>query len=264
MTNALAIVTADLDFDTTIDSTARLCDEALLMMQQYESHIYQASIVLGAKLQEVKARLPHGAFLPWLETANWEGRTAQRLMMIAKELGPISDTVSHIPRNMLYTIAKLPADQRNNVLTLITDPEHPPLNEIKNRVKEITETETLARRDRKAALEIKRAGAPTDRALKMRANAKAKEFTEQEAREKRKNNLADTLTIVLNLLPDYQRTSILTASHNLAGYYIGEAFTKALGVMTQPATVEPDDSDDSVWKGVSLLDSIMIPTFPRS
>jgi hypothetical protein len=249
MTNALATVNTDIDIDSTTD-IARLCDEALAMMQQFDRALYQASIEMGLKLLEVKARLPHGAFLPWLEAANWESRTANRLMTVAKELGPKSDTLTHIPRTMLYTIARLPADRRDDVLILITDPAHPPLNEIKTRVKEITDAVAVASRDRMAERDQKRAS-PSQLALTRRANAAAKVKDELEARTKRKERLASKLAEMLNLLPDHMKNEIAMASHDMTTSEIKSAYGDAFDLMNQPATVEPmpipkqlDDSDE--------------------
>tara|TARA_R100000935_G_C2841561_1_gene171393 strand:- start:240 stop:1028 length:789 start_codon:yes stop_codon:yes gene_type:complete len=249
MTNALAIVTTDTDhyIAEDSDSTTRLCNEALLMMQQFDRAVHQASIVLGQKLIEVKARLPHGAFRPWLEAANWESRTANRLMTVAKELGTKSDTLSHIPRTLLYTIAKLPADMREDVLTLIIDPEHPPLTAIKTRIDRLHEAKGWAKFHK---MQDGVAG-PSELAQKRHANKVAKAQQERKVREDKIETLALTFAEILNSLSNDQRAAIDRASQGLDRYEQATGFRDALDLMDQPATVEPmptpkqlDDSDD--------------------
>lgn len=66
----------------------------------------QDIVDIGLKLIEVKEKLPHGAFLPWLGAEfDWSIRTAQRFIAVAESFGDKCDTVSHFESKALYLLA---------------------------------------------------------------------------------------------------------------------------------------------------------------
>lgn len=63
-------------------------------------------IEIGRRLTEVKERLPHGAFGPWLEAEfKWTDRTARKYMQVAEAFKTESDSVLNIAPTVLYQLA---------------------------------------------------------------------------------------------------------------------------------------------------------------
>ena len=68
--------------------------------------IQRAAVVdIGRKLIAVKDMLPHGSFLPWVESFGMERRGALRAMQVADVFGTKWDTVSHLPISVVYKLA---------------------------------------------------------------------------------------------------------------------------------------------------------------
>ena len=87
----------------TVDISARLAEHHRLASDQYltAKELYEAAVeharLAGVLLLEVKAKLEHGQFLPWLEQhVLFTARTAQRYMAIAAPT-PKNDRLSHTP-----------------------------------------------------------------------------------------------------------------------------------------------------------------------
>lgn len=72
-------------------------------------HKQQTALILqvGQELIEVKRRLPHGRFIPWVEAEFGRGavRTIQRYMGVAEVFGDKSDMVSFLPPATIYKLA---------------------------------------------------------------------------------------------------------------------------------------------------------------
>lgn len=64
-----------------------------------------AVVDIGRELLAVKAVLPKGQFLPWVESFGLERRTAVNYMHVAAEFGSVWETVSHLPAGVLYLLA---------------------------------------------------------------------------------------------------------------------------------------------------------------
>ena len=73
---------------------------------------------IGKDLVAVKASLPHGSFLPWIEAEfGMSNITAQRFMQVAEVYGGKSINVMHLPITALYELAapKTPIEVREEV-----------------------------------------------------------------------------------------------------------------------------------------------------
>jgi len=80
-----------------------------------------ALVDIGRELIAVKAALPHGAFLAWVESSfGWSQRTAVNMMQVATEFGSKWETVSHLPKAVIYKLAapSTPPTVREAVLHL--------------------------------------------------------------------------------------------------------------------------------------------------
>jgi len=80
-----------------------------------------ALVDIGRELITVKAALPHGAFLAWVESSfGWSQRTAVNMMQVATEFGSKWETVSHLPTAVIYKLAapSTPPTVREAVLHL--------------------------------------------------------------------------------------------------------------------------------------------------
>ncbi|WP_052817797.1 DUF3102 domain-containing protein [Agrobacterium sp. SUL3] len=63
-------------------------------------------IAIGLDLIEVKGRLPHGSFLPWISSEfGMTDRTAARFMQVAASYGSKFDIVSNLTPTVLYELA---------------------------------------------------------------------------------------------------------------------------------------------------------------
>ncbi len=80
-----------------------------------------AVVDIGRKLIAVKDMLPHGSFLPWVESFGMERRAALRAMQVADVFGTKWDTVSHLPISVVYKLAapSTPDEVRDLVLQKI-------------------------------------------------------------------------------------------------------------------------------------------------
>lgn len=66
----------------------------------------QAVVAIGQNLLAVKARLPHGAFLPWLQQEfGMTRRTAVHFMHVATRFAGKWEMISHLPLAVLYELA---------------------------------------------------------------------------------------------------------------------------------------------------------------
>lgn len=66
----------------------------------------QDIIDIGSMLIEVKERLPHGMFGPWLDAEfRWGNNTAQRMMNVARRFKNVTVTDLNLPPKVLYLLA---------------------------------------------------------------------------------------------------------------------------------------------------------------
>lgn len=93
---------------------------------------------IGRRLNHVKENdLTHGQFSDWVERQGIHIREAQRMMKIANEL-PNTTTWSHLGNRVLYLIATLPEEEKQEQIEKIEQGESPTvreLQEVKRRLK---------------------------------------------------------------------------------------------------------------------------------
>lgn len=93
---------------------------------------------IGRRLNHVKENdLAHGQFSDWVERQGIHIREAQRMMKIADEL-PNATTWSHLGNRVLYLIATLPEEEKQEQIEKIVQGESPTvreLQEVKRRLK---------------------------------------------------------------------------------------------------------------------------------
>lgn len=99
--------------------------EARVVVQQRTGEIKtlmrraaQDIVDIGLKLIEIKDRLPHGAFLPWLRAEfEWSDDTARRFMQVAERFGHKPQLVRFAP-SALYLLAAPPTPEEARVEAL--------------------------------------------------------------------------------------------------------------------------------------------------
>lgn len=103
MSRNQAIVPGEMSLDT--DTMAFLSQKA----GEIKSRMQRTALdvcAIGSALLEVKARLKHGQFLHWIESEfSMSFRTAQRFMAVADRFAGKSDSVAHLPVNVLYLLS---------------------------------------------------------------------------------------------------------------------------------------------------------------
>lgn len=117
-------------------------------------------IEIGRDLLAVKASLPHGSFLPWIEAEFGMGHsTADRFMQVAKVYGSKLPTLGNLPLSALYELAapKTPVEVREEVERLLAAGEivtKATVDALRRRA-DHTETEAAAHADRVKELEAR-------------------------------------------------------------------------------------------------------------
>lgn len=116
----------------TIFDYANLDPETRIVVQQKTGEIRglmrraaQDIVDIGLRLIEVKGRLPHGQFGPWLRAEfEWDERQGRRFVAVAQRFGK-SDNLSAIAPSALYLLAapSTPEEARNEALELARNGE---------------------------------------------------------------------------------------------------------------------------------------------
>lgn len=104
-----------LDLDTRSFVQTKTAEIRILVKQTA-----QGIIEIGQRLIEVKERLGHGNFLPWLQGEfNWSLQSAKRFMNVAETFGQNQQIVDFYP-SALYLLAapSVPEEVRQEALTL--------------------------------------------------------------------------------------------------------------------------------------------------
>jgi len=84
-------------------------DETHLLLKRTAENI----LAIGLILQAVKERLPHGQFLPWLQTEFAISRmTANHFMQVAEKFADKCTTLLHLPATILYELASPSTNER--------------------------------------------------------------------------------------------------------------------------------------------------------
>ncbi|WP_116654437.1 DUF3102 domain-containing protein [Pelagibacterium sediminicola] len=116
-------------------------------------------IAIGLDLIEVKSRLSHGAFLPWIEAEfGMTDRTAARFMQVAEVYGNKFDIMSNLTPTVLYELAapSTPEPVRQIVEAKAEANESVTVEEVKRLKREIADKEAEAKRAEQDAIRAKR------------------------------------------------------------------------------------------------------------
>lgn len=85
---------------------------------------------IGRRLNHVKENdLAHGQFLEWLKTMDIERTLAHRMMKVAKELPNVA-TLQHLGNRVLYLLATLPDESRQEQIEKIEQGDTPTVREL--------------------------------------------------------------------------------------------------------------------------------------
>lgn len=100
-----------------------IASEINLIKSQTRTIVIQSSIEIGQRLKEAKELVAHGQWGEWLKNAvDYSQRTANNLMKIADEMGPLklTDSNSQALANLTYTQAiallRLDSEERENFI----------------------------------------------------------------------------------------------------------------------------------------------------
>ena len=97
----------------TLDEGTRIfiqqkTDETHLLLKRTAENI----LAIGLILQEIKEHLPHGQFLPWLQTEFGMSRmTANHFMQVADKFAGKCTNLLHLPATILYELASPSTDE---------------------------------------------------------------------------------------------------------------------------------------------------------
>lgn len=109
-----------------------------LEIQHHKQIAGQSIWEIGRRLNHVKENnLAHGQFREWLEKVGINYREANRMMAVAKQL-PNVTTWSHLGNRVLYLLATLPEEEKQEQIEKIEQGESPTvreLQEVKRRLK---------------------------------------------------------------------------------------------------------------------------------
>ena len=120
---------------TVADDTKALADRIRSKLAEIGRH----SIEIGQDLLALKEKLPHGDFGKWIAAEfNMSPRTAQYLMSAARFVADKSETLSHLPLQVLYSLAapSTPAEVREKVVAQIENGSVPTEKAILHEIQE--------------------------------------------------------------------------------------------------------------------------------
>lgn len=204
MTNTPANITTKVTgkVPTLTPEQKKLCDDTAAHIRRFDKAAKTAIVQIGAKLIKVKNILGHGDFGKWLKSeVGYTERTAQNYMNAARAFGDKYEIVSYLPVATTYQLAAMPDDKRTEIVSLIKDPQNPPVKVIKDKIGDFKNAEKMAKL--KEASESKLSPA----AKKAREAKRKKEEAEWKAlQEKREREEAETrkkiLALVAKMNPD--------------------------------------------------------------
>lgn len=120
---ALLKVSAEIDADDM--AFAR---EAKARIASLHQKVMTDVVEIGRTLIQVKERLGHGNFLPWLKTEfGWAERTARNFMSVAERFGAKPAIVADLPLGVVYRLAapSTPDAVREQIVQRLEGPEPP-------------------------------------------------------------------------------------------------------------------------------------------
>ena len=165
--------------DTDLEQRARAAVDRIRDLQK------AAVVDIGRELLGMKELLPHGQFLPWVESFGLERRTATNYMQVAAEFGGKWETVAHLPTGILYKLASpsTPASVRDAVMQIRPDQVIS-----KGNVQELIDTAKAgeARKDRNERREQIQQARDAHRAKWEKRDAKERAHREEQREQARK------------------------------------------------------------------------------
>lgn len=79
-------------------------------------NVFNSVVEIGQRLNEAKELLPHGEWLPWLETrVQFSERTAQKYMAMAREYADNPQLVSDLGSEKAFALLALPKEEREKI-----------------------------------------------------------------------------------------------------------------------------------------------------
>ncbi len=94
------------DYDQIAPAVRRQVEQAAVAIKRHEQQVRAGILVVGQRLAEVKALLPHGQFSDWCaQEFDLSQRTAQNMMNVAARFGGKNETVSFLSDTALYLLA---------------------------------------------------------------------------------------------------------------------------------------------------------------
>lgn len=117
------------------------------------------AIAIGLDLVSVKGKLPHGAFLPWIEAEfGMSDKTAQKMMNVAQVYGGKSELSSNLPLSVYYELAapSTPEPVRQIVEQKVDAGESISVEEVKRLKRELADKDVATTRAAREAEKAKR------------------------------------------------------------------------------------------------------------
>lgn len=107
------------DYRELTEESRSFVKERALLIRDAAKKTAQGIVLIGQWLTEVKARLPHGGWLPWLETEfGWSQRTAYRFIDVyhSVKLANLANLEIDVSALYLITAPKTPEPVRQEVI----------------------------------------------------------------------------------------------------------------------------------------------------
>lgn len=119
-------------------------------IRKLKQNLTSAAIEIGRELIDIKARLQHGQFGPWVESeCNFDIRTAQRFIALAKFASDDakSDRLSHLPVTLAYELSakSTPPEVAAEVLDRASKDESIDQREVETRLREARQRKAEAK-----------------------------------------------------------------------------------------------------------------------
>ena len=190
------------DYTTLADDTAKLAKESAIEIKAREKAIWENIIEIGNKLIAVKNALPYGQFGKWIDLEfQWNDRTAQKYIKIAKEIKPNPFYKTVLPNNFsaLYQLASFFSDSDEETKEQILD-------EVKSKTQEngkpLTQTEI---NNLPQIIELKAKLKAEKEAKELAENNQSSLFNQLENKVKEVNKLEET---IYNQIEEYLKRNL--------------------------------------------------------
>lgn len=214
----------ELDTPKTNIAATNLCNRAVAMIRDYEKKTINNVVIIGKTLMGVKAALSHGAYLTWLHNeVQWDERTARNYVNAAKAFAGKTETVSRLPLAKVYQLATLAEADRDQILTLITDPANPPMDKINHELEILKAKKRVA----ETAAAPKSGKSKSAKGAQREAANEARRAAEHQGYEALRATLASVSRGWVSLMTADQIAEIITAAATHGPMEIGVALSDA-------------------------------------